>query len=58
MRCDVVISRIVPDVCVRGGIVRGLHPNYGTRLRMMYGTDGPAGSAAADEISRGRSRDE
>jgi len=57
-RRDVVVARIVPAVGVRGGIERGSRPNYGTRLRMMYGTDGPAGSAAADEISRGRSRDE
>jgi len=56
-RRDVVVARITPATGKRGAVETAARPNFQARLEMMYGPV-PAGTAAAEEIVRGRARDE
>ncbi len=56
-RRDAVVARIIPATGKRGAVAPAPRPDFRARLEMIYGPV-PAGTAAADEIVRGRARDE
>ncbi len=56
-RRDAVVARIIPATGKRGAVETAARPDFHARLEMIYGAVLP-GAPAADEIVRGRARDE
>jgi len=57
-RRDAVVARIVPATSERGIAQRRPRPDFRARLAAIYGDRPLTGSGAADEVIRGRSREE